>query len=195
MKKLLSVFIAAGLIFTLSTCGRKEPEPEPDYMAMMLNAVCTGDVDAGIMAQNLLCESRQMQNEEGCMVCFEELYRLSRAIHCRFGGGHFSDELRLCMGELLLNRLAAEAYPDTLEEVIENAAGEGILDLDSYISCVKPDYNSASVALRLLLGERMMESSVVDMSSERREGVYSTYCSTIWGNTYFYKGETSEQVQ
>ena len=189
MKRLLSLIVAVSLILTLSTCGRVAPEPEPDYIAMMVYAACNGDIEAGHDAQRLLCESRQLQTEDGCLVCFDELYSLSRAICCRFGGGHYSDELRFCMGELLLNRVEADTYPDTLEEVIENAAEEGLFDTNRYENCTNPDFSSASVAIRLLMGERMMEESVLYMSSERRDGFYSMYCSTIWGNTYFYKEE------
>lgn len=187
MKKAVLLIMALALVGLLSTCGRAAPEPEPDYDGMLLKAASEGDLDFGRSVQELMLRKA----EEDKLACeplsFDRLYLLSRAVSSRFGGSRYSDELRLCMGELLLNRLASPDFPDTLEEVVLSAVDEGLISREAFEACLHPDRSSAAAALRLLRGERMMDSDVVYMSSEKRSGVYSMFCSSIWGNTYFYK--------
>lgn len=188
MKKAVSLMMALLLALSLCTCVRAAPDPEPDYEGQMLHAAVTGDMEAGREAEELMHQHALETGAEAGRLSFDMLLLLSRAICCRFGGEHYSDELRLCMGELLLNRLDAPGFPDTLEGVISQAAAEGLIVHEAFNACLHPDSGSAEAALRLLRGERMMEADVLYMSGERRGEVYSMFCSSIWGNTYFLRG-------
>ncbi len=48
------------------------------------------------------------------------------------------------------------------------------------------------MALRLLLGERMLEPSVVLLTDYPADGIYAMFCDRLLGNTYFYKSDALE---
>lgn len=191
MKKLVSLAAALCLMFSLSTCARAKPEPEPDYLGEMLRFAATGDISAGHQVEQQLIMSAEDGKYSGPQPDFDELYMLSRAISCQFGNSRYSDELRLCAGELILNRLASPEYPDTLKGVILQKE-KSPCSQDAFEACLCPGAASAEAAMRLLLGERMLGPTVVEQSSERREGVYAMFCNELMGNVYFYESSNPE---
>ena len=118
VKQYISLAAAALLVFFLSTCARRPEEPEPDYLGMMIQAAQQGDVEAGRQAQELWELSLAENKREETPMSFDQLYLLSRLIHFKYGHYRYSNELRMCAGEVILNRMASAEYPDTMEEVI-----------------------------------------------------------------------------
>ena len=192
MKKYISLAAAALLVFFLSTCARKPEEPEPDYPGMMMQAAQQGDVDAGRQAQRLWEQSLAESGEEGKVMDFDQLYLLSRLIHFKYGHYRYSNELRMCAGEVMLNRMASPEYPDTLEEVIFQKGIEEEVDEEAFALCVSPSKDCVKAASRLLQGERMLEPEVVLEKHYPAAGVYAMFCNDLLGNTYFYKSEHPE---
>ena len=64
-----------------------------------------------------LCARAQEQQEQDVQ---EERELLAKAIYACTGQVSFCREWRLCIGELLLNRVASPEFPDTLEEVLRS---------------------------------------------------------------------------
>ena len=192
MKKYFTLAAAFCLALCLSTCARRPEEPEPDYLGMMVQAAQQGDVEAGRQAQQL----RQLSMEEKGLtekeLNFDQLYLLSRIIHYKYGHYRYSNELRMCSGEVILNRMASPEYPDTMEDVIFQAGQTNTVDKEEFALCVCPSKACVEAALRLLLGERMLEPEVVLETHYPAEGIYAVFCDDLLGNTYFYKSENLE---
>lgn len=192
MKKFISLAAAALLVFFLSTCARRPEEPEPDYLGMMMQAAQQGDVETGREVQQVWEASLARNKSDGQAVPFDQLYLLSRLIHFKYGHYRYSDELRMCAGEVVLNRMASPEYPDTMEKVIFQKGIEEEVDEDAFSLCVSPSRDCVRAAARLLQGERMLEPEVVLETHYPAKGVYAVFCDDLLGNTYFYKSEHPE---
>lgn len=191
MKKLIVLVAALAATLGLTTCAMPLPEPEPDYLDAMVRAAVMGDVRAGHRAQMASDESGE-DNADYIPVSFDELYMLSRYIYLEYGSYRCSDELRLCAGEVMLNRLASSEYPNSLEAVICQSGEEGSVGMHAFDACRTSSRACARVSLRLLMGERMLEPAVVVIDDTLRDGVYAMFCDRLLGNTYFYKSENAE---
>jgi len=192
VKKYISLAAAALLVFFLSTCARRPEEPEPDYLGMMIQAAQQGDVDAGRQAQELWELSLAENKREETAMSFDQLYLLSRLIHFKYGHYRYSNELRMCAGEVILNRVASAEYPNTMEEVIFQKGINEEVNEDAFALCVSPSKDCVKAAVRLLQGERMLEPEVVLETHYPAKGVYAMFCDDLLGNTYFYKSENLE---
>ena len=190
MKKIFSLTAALCLVFLLSTCAKFE-EPESDYLGMMLQAAQRGDVQAGREAEELY-RLQAAEKGEDVRLSFDELYLLSRAIHYKYGHYRYSDELRMCAGEVILNRMASPEYPDNMEAVILQAVQTPGTDPESFQQCSCPSQACVAVACRLLAGERMLEPEVVLETHSPGKNVYAMFCDDLLGNTYFLKSEHPE---
>ena len=140
MKK-LSLFLSLCLLWSgLATLS----VGAVDSKSRMIAAAMLGDEDAGCAAET----------EGG--PAFEELYLLSKAIFAVTGSRTYTEEWRLCIGEVILNRVASPEFPDTLREVIyadERYCGKA----EGYFEALRPDSVCADIAWRLLCGERIMD--------------------------------------
>jgi len=192
VKKFVSLAAAALLVFFLSTCARRPEEPEPDYLGMMMQAAQQGDVETGRQAQQLWETSLAKNKGDGQAVPFDQLYLLSRLIHFKYGHYRYSDELRMCAGEVILNRVASPEYPDTMEKVIFQKGIEDEVDEAAFSLCISPSRDCVRAAARLLQGERMLEPEVVLETHYPAKGVYAVFCDDLLGNTYFFKSEHPE---
>lgn len=190
MKKFFSLTAALCLVFSLTTCARME-KPEPDYLGMMLRAAQQGDVQAGRETEELY-RLQAAEKGEQVSLSFDELYLLSRAIHYKYGNYRYSDELRMCAGEVILNRMASPEYPDSMEEVIFQPEQETGVDPAAFEECKCPSQACVAVACRLLNGERMLEPDVVLETHSPGKNVYAMFCDNLLGNTYFFRSEHPE---
>lgn len=149
MKK-LSFFLSLCLLWSgFATL----PVHAADSKTRMIAAAVRGDTEAGTAA------------EAGSGVRFEDLWLLSRALYAVTGNRTFAEEWRLCVGEVILNRVASPEFPDTLAEVIyadERYCGK----VEGYFEALRPDALCAEIAWRLLEGERCMDDRRVVYQDE-----------------------------
>lgn len=192
MKRLISLILVIFAALCLTTCAESIPEPEPDYLYIMVCSAAAGDVSRGREAEQLRDMSTESTLDGYVHVSFDDLYLLSRFLYFRYGSYRCSDELRLCSGEVILNRVASPEYPDTLEGVIFQSGQTDPVDRAAFDECLVPSRACVSVALRLLMGERMLEPSVVLQTDYPAKDVYAMFCDRLLGNTYFYKSENLE---
>lgn len=149
MKK-LSLFLSLCLLWSGFAAL---PVRATDTKSRMIAAAILGDEEAGRAAE-----------EEGS-VSFAELYLLSRALFAVTGSRTYTEEWRLCIGEVILNRVASPEFPDTLEAVIyadERYCGK----VPGYFEALRPDAVCAEIAWRLLEGERVMDDGRVVYQDE-----------------------------
>lgn len=137
-----------------------------------------------------LCARAQEPQEQDVQ---EERELLAKAIYACTGQVSFCREWRLCIGELLLNRVASPEFPDTLEEVIyadETYCGK----VEGYFAAITPDSRAYAAADRLLAGERVLnDPSVVWQNCHIYDGgVCKSYYDYRWGTIYFCRSPQQE---
>jgi hypothetical protein len=185
LKRWLAMVFA--LAVTLSAGGEALAafDPETDYMAIMIECAVAGDCEGGITAEEARNEKIADLELENVPVAFEDLYLLAKIMYAEAGSYWLSDEWKLCVGEVVLNRVESPEFPDTIREVLEQP-GQYYGKNSSYFNCLKPSELCVKLALRLLEGERLMEPSVVFQANFKQgSGVHTEYCDEQLGSTYF----------
>ena len=120
----------------------------------------------------------------GEKISFDDLYLLSKLICAEAGSDWLSDDFRLCVGEVVLNRVASPEFPDTIYEVVYQKGQYASAATAAFYSLV-PSQACVDVALRLLQGERMMAPSVVFQSDHEQGEIFSIYKDRRLGTTFF----------
>ena len=105
-----------------------------------------------------------------------EVELLARVIEAEAGGE--SDYHKLCVGTVVMNRVASDKYPDTIEGVIYQP-GQYQCVTNSHIN-KEPSESSYEAAKSILDGRRMFRSSVVYQA----EFIQGKVVEKV-GNTYF----------
>ena len=99
----------------------------------------------------------------------EELEMLACTIYVEAGGDACSDETRMMVGNVVLNRVAHPDFPDTIEEVLlqpmqyNTFSWDGIVwpDRAAYDDEQEAVQRAYDIARRLLEGERVLDSDVI----------------------------------
>ncbi|MCR5576428.1 MAG: cell wall hydrolase, partial [Oscillospiraceae bacterium] len=127
---------------------------------------------------------------EGEEIAFDDLLLLARVIDCEAGSDWLTDDFRLCVGEVVLNRVASPEFPDTLREVVYQRGQYGVVNSARFSGAPRRDCVDA--ALRLLQGERRMVPAVVFQSDSLQGELFTMYSDRRLGNTYFCLSERLE---
>ena len=184
MKKFFTLFLALMVSLGLSTCAYKESVPAPDYIQAMTDAAMAGDIEVGRLAAESRNRYIAENGSEEDPINFDDLLLLSKFICFKAGKHWLKDEFLLCVGEVVMNRVASPEFPNTLKEVIyEPGQYEGIRSRE--FNELLPTEKCVNAALRLLSGERMMENYVVFQSDIKLGNVYSAFGDRVLGFTYF----------
>lgn len=101
-----------------------------------------------------------------------DLELLARAIYAEAGGDECSDETRVMVGNVILNRMNDPRYPDTIEEVLTQPLQYNTFDKTGVIwkdRASEPDEKDAverayRCAERVLLGEKLLPDDVIFQS-------------------------------
>lgn len=184
MKKWISALLALILCPLLSTCAYAEV-PEPDYLGMMVDAAVCGDLEAGVLAAQGWNEKLLREDSLEPAIDFEELFLLSKLITREAGSVWLREELRRCVGEVVLNRMDSPEFPDTMEEVIFQDGQYENVDNREFREEFLPTRACVRAALKALRGERLLPPLVVFQSNGRLGKVHATYCDRVLGFTYF----------
>ena len=187
MKKAVLLLPVLLLVLSLSTCSCYENADDADYLGEMCEAAVCGDTAAGRAAEKALRIRIAQSGSPEPAVSFDELLLLARYICFKAGSRCAGDEYLLCTGEVLLNRMASEEFPDSMEELVSSA----VKDCPGFEGLL-PDRPCVNAALRLLLGERFMKSSVVYQSEAKPGPVYASFCDRVRGFMYFCESTNTE---
>ena len=170
------------LLLCLSTCT--VVRETPDYHALLVEAAVAGDMETGraLAAQRNAAVSAGRLTE--APVDFDELLLLARVLYAEAGDRVYSTDYRLCVGEVILNRVASPEFPDTLREVVTQR-GQYRCTEEPEFEDLRPDRECAQIALRLLLGERRLAPQVVYQSPWRIGPAFVRFYDRRLGYTYF----------
>ena len=110
---------------------------------------------------------------------------LAKVIYAEAGSEFLSDEWKMCVGEVVLNRVASPEFPNTIYDVVYQQ-GQYQGARSGYIASLTPSERCIDIAKRLLNGERIMEPSVVFQANFKQgSGVYKALYDSHLGWTYF----------
>lgn len=155
---------------------------DTDYLALMIEAATQGDFEAG---QALEAARNTKIDELGLdyvKISFEDLFYLSRQMYIECGSEWLSDDWQLAVGNVVLNRVEGEDWPDTVKEVIYHV-DNGVQQYAHHD--VLPDERTVENALRLLEGERVLPVGVVYQSNgPQGSGTYEKMHDNLLGTTW-----------
>ncbi len=159
---------------------------ETEYLEEMVCAVVEADDLRGEEAAAARNETLELLGRGEEAFAYEDLLLLGRILYAEAGSVWLSDEWKMCVGEVVLNRVASPEFPDTIREVLEQP-GQYYGKNCRYFDTLQPSELCVRLALRLLLGERVMdEPSVVFQANFRQGGgVFAEYRDAALGSTYF----------
>ncbi len=182
-----------GNIFDL--LGKSSISYEADlaeyYLSEMTAAAIAGDVEAGREA----CANRDHIIDTNGMDCakiaFDDLYLLAKLINAEAGSDWLTEDFRLCMGEVVLNRVASPEFPNTLYDVAYQPGQYSSVTTAAFANLI-PGEGFVDIALRLLQGERQMVESVVYQSSYVQGEIFAVYEDWRLGTIYFCISKNQE---
>ena len=93
------------LVWLFSATGAWAEQPEPDWLALLLDAAVAGDREAGLAAA-----AGWNADESRVQLDYDELFLLSKLITWEAGSSWLTEELRLGVGEVALNRVASPEF-------------------------------------------------------------------------------------
>ena len=153
------------------------------YLLEMRDAAERADTTAGRTAEaarNAAIEA----GGEGEKICFDDLLLLSRVLDAMAGSDWLTDDFRMCVGEVVLNRVASPEFPDTLYDVVYQRGQYTVVNTARF-STIVPRRECVDCALRLLLGERHMVPAVVYQADYLQGELFTMFPDRQLGSTYF----------
>ena len=153
------------------------------YLLEMRDAAERADTTAGRTAE----AARNAAIEacgEGEKICFDDLLLLSRVLDAMAGSDWLTDDFRMCVGEVVLNRVASPEFPDTLYGVVYQRGQYTVVNTARF-STIVPRRECVDCALRLLLGERHMVPAVVYQADYLQGELFTMFPDRQLGATYF----------
>lgn len=163
---ILMIIALTGLLFGQLVSAHAE---EIDYMELMQTAVVNNDSVAGVSAETARTDKIISEDLTNQIVTYEDLSYLSKIIYAEAGSIWLSDEWKMSVGEVVLNRVKSPEFPNTIKDVVEQD-GQYYGKNSSYLKYLKPDLRCVKIALRLLEGERVFDDSSVVFQANFPQG-------------------------
>lgn len=116
---------------------------------------------------------------------FYDLFLVSKIIYNEAGSNWLSQDWKMKVGEVLLNRVDSPEFPNTVEDCVYQKgqySGSGSTRFKKML----PNEGSAQAALRLMKGERVINDPAVVFQSNFRGAsrLYEKMHDSVLGNTY-----------
>ncbi len=177
--------IAAGAIAEPSGEGAAY-DPLVDYSLRMIVAASTGDYEAGHAAEDARNAKIAELGLEYPEIVYDDFVLLAKIIWAEAGSDWLDDQWKMCVGEVVLNRVTSPEFPNTIKEVLEQP-GQYYGANSRYFANIIPTERCAALAMRLFNGERVInDPSVVFQANFRQGGGVHTACyDKHLGWTYF----------
>ena len=197
MKKGIATLLAVGLIVIgtgnlTSTYAAELPMTEiqevidnVDYSEIMIISAINGDTVTGIQAEQNRNAKIDEQGLSYSKIKFNDLFLVSKIMTAEAGSYWLSDEWKMAVGEVLLNRVASPEFPNTVAECIYQS-GQYYPKNSSYFKKLLPWERETRLAWRLLEGERHLGPSVVFQANfTQGGGTCKSFYDKYLGWSYF----------
>ena len=151
---------ATGSIFDLlsGSTVTLELDMAAYYLDVLVKAAVDGDVQAGREAEQYRNEIIDQNGSGEVKISFDDLYLLAKLICAEAGSDWLSDDFRLCVGEVVLNRVESPEFPDSISDVVYQKGQYASAGTAAFARLV-PSQACVDVALRLMQGERLIISA------------------------------------
>lgn len=158
---------------------------DTDYMELMVKCCVSGDVENGeqyAQKRNLKIRTTGCEERE---IAFNDLFLLSKIITAEAGSYWLSDDWKMMVGEVLVNRVESSEFPDTFDECIYQKR-QYYSRHCSYFHELLPNEDCVLIALKLLNGERIINdpSVVFQANFPQGSGIYIELYDELLGHTY-----------
>lgn len=153
------------------------------YLLEMRDAAERADTAAGRTAE-IARNAALDAGGAGEKIRFDDLLLLSRVLDAMAGSDWLTDDFRMCVGEVVLNRVASPEFPDTLYGVVYQRGQYSVVNTARF-SAIVPRPECVDCALRLLLGERHMVPAVVYQADYLQGELFTMFPDRQLGATYF----------
>lgn len=127
--------------------------------------------------------SEPMEEDEA--ISDTDIDLLARIISCEMGCSWIPDEQQLYVGSVVLNRVASDLFPNTLQEVIYQP-GQYAPAISGWLETVVPDERTRENAKWLLENGSVLPNGVLYQSTVAQGPVYATYYDATLGTTTYY---------
>lgn len=197
MKKGIVTLLAVSLIVIgtgnlTSTYAAELPMTEAqevidntNYSEIMIISAINGDTVTGLEAEQNRNAKIDKQGLSYSKIKFNDLFLVSKIMTAEAGSYWLSDEWKMAVGEVLLNRVASPEFPNTIEECLYQS-GQYYPKSSSYFKKLLPWERETRLAWRLLEGERHLESSVVFQANfTQGSGTFKSFYDRHLGWSYF----------
>lgn len=155
--------LAAVIVCNAEPKKEIKPHVEPAHVVQEAKAATLHELMDEIKAQSGITPPALMEEDT------EALELLAMVIYQEAGGDACSDETRIMVGNVVMNRVASDLYPDTIEEVLSQKGQYGRL---YWTGLVWPERASQEVeahaverayqcARRVLDGEKLLPEDVI----------------------------------
>lgn len=195
MKKVITILLIFIIIMAaiVQQASAEEYDPDTDYMALMEAAAVTGDAETGTAAEAARNAKISDMGIDAPEIAWNDLYLLAKIIYAEAGSKWLSDEWKMSVGEVVLNRVAHPSFPDTVQEVIYQPGqyyGAG----NRWFENLRPDARCVGLAKRLLEGERILcdPSVVYQANFKQGSGIHTAMHDKYLGWTYFCRLEVKQ---
>lgn len=186
MKKVITIILILIIAALLIRPAVVAAEPETDYMALMMATAVTGDAECGRQLESARNRKIDEQGLTYQKISWYDLYLLSKIIYAEAGSYWLSDEWKMSVGEVVLNRVSSPEFPNTVHDVIYQP-GQYYGSNSRYFETLLPDARCVNLARRLLEGERILNdpSVVFQANFKQGSGIHTALYDKALGWTYF----------
>lgn len=175
MIRTLSVILTASLMLGAIPAAGGEVQKTP-YIAQ---TVCDGlreitPGDGHELPETVMQTEEPAEIPQELTYSEEDLEYLAIAIYCEGGGNETCDECRYRIGDVILNRVSDNRYPDTIEAVLTQKSQYGRFYWTGIIWPSRAQYEPEAV-------QRAYDTALDLLTDERHSGLY--------GEGYIYQAE------
>lgn len=179
----LLLLAALTIVIPANTKGY---DADVDYMASIQIAIENNDLEAAKQLNEERNAKIDAAGSKHVKVDAEAMYYIAKIIECEAGSAWLSDDWKMSVGEVLLNRVASPEFPDTFAECVYQPGQYPYTDT-AYFAAMRPSAHSVELARRLCEGERVLDDPTVVYQSGAVQGggVATKYTDELLGATYF----------
>lgn len=120
-----------------------------------------------------------------CFYSDEDVYLVAKIMTAEAGSDWLSDEWKMSVGNVLLNRVESPEFPNAVIDCIYQN-GQYYSRRSKYFANLVPSQKCIDLAYRLCNGERVLPADVVFQANySQGGGCYKKMHDSLLGNTYF----------
>lgn len=155
-----------------------------DYMSEIVRCIINWDYTGGCNAaakRNIKISYLGMNYQK---VTFDEFVLLCKVIYSEAGSNWLPMNWKMCVGEVVLNRVASPEFPNDIRSVVYQ---RGQYASPSYYTKLYPTTACIQAAVNLLNGQRIMNNPAVVFQANfpQGSGVAMKFYDRYLGSTYF----------